>query len=133
MRRTSRSPLEIIRWFRDSSAQQNWPGNGIHFDGLVSWYGRKQLIPVYIEDYIFIFFLNEEVNSTENKSVNNSDSRTSGSTLKLLMSNPPISSSGSLFVSFGFDTHMGCALVVPRQKQVDESQSQTFSFSQTFL
>ena len=28
----------------------------MHFERLVNWYGRKQLIPVHIEDKIFNFF-----------------------------------------------------------------------------
>ena len=32
----------------------------IHFERMVSWYGRPQLIPVYIEDIIFNFYLSKE-------------------------------------------------------------------------
>ena len=31
----------------------------MHFESLVNWYGRKQLIPVYIEDNIFNFLPEE--------------------------------------------------------------------------
>ena len=37
-----------------------------HFERLVSWYGRHELIPVYIEDDIFNFNWSKEVESTEN-------------------------------------------------------------------
>ena len=40
----SRFLFRTPRWFHDSNAQQNWPG-----------YERTQLIPVYIQDYIFQF------------------------------------------------------------------------------
>ena len=42
----------------------------IHFERLVSWYGRPQLILVYIEDNIFNFYLSKEVKSTETNNVN---------------------------------------------------------------
>ena len=42
----------------------------IHFERLVSWYGRPQLIPVCIEDNIFNFYLSKEVKSTETNNVN---------------------------------------------------------------
>ena len=42
----------------------------IHFERL-DWYGRKQVIPVYIEDNIINFCLNKEVMSTETNVVNN--------------------------------------------------------------
>ena len=38
---------------------------------LVSWYGRKQLIPVYIEDNMFNFYFSKEMQSTETNIVNN--------------------------------------------------------------
>ena len=44
----------------------------MHFDRLVTWYGRKQLIPVYIEDNIFFLFLSKGVTSTETNIVNSS-------------------------------------------------------------
>ena len=34
----------------------------IHFERLVSWYERKQLIPVYVEDNIFFFYLRKSEN-----------------------------------------------------------------------
>ena len=37
----------------------------MHFERLVSWYGRKQLIPVYIEDNIFNFYMSKEVKSEQ--------------------------------------------------------------------
>ena len=37
----------------------------VHFERLVNWYGRKHLIPVYIEDNIFNFYLSKEVKFTE--------------------------------------------------------------------
>ena len=42
-----------------------------HFERLVSWCGRTQLIPVNIEDNIFNFQLSKEMKSTENSIVNN--------------------------------------------------------------
>ena len=42
-------------------------GMRMHFERLVSWYGRKQLIPIYIEDNILNFYLKTEVKSTETK------------------------------------------------------------------
>ena len=47
----------------------------IHFERLVSWYGRIQLSAVYIEDNIFNFQLSKEVMSTETNVVNNSQHR----------------------------------------------------------
>ena len=44
----------------------------MHFERLVSWNGRKQLIPVHIEDNIFLFYLSKEVKSTEANIVHNS-------------------------------------------------------------
>ena len=38
-----------------------------HFEKLVNWYGKKELIPVYLENNIFNFHLNREVKSTENQ------------------------------------------------------------------
>ena len=37
----------------------------MHFGQMVSWYGRKQFISVYIEDNIFNFCLSKEVKTTE--------------------------------------------------------------------
>ena len=36
-----------------------------HFEKLVNWYGRKDFIPVFLENNIFNFYLNREVKSTE--------------------------------------------------------------------
>ena len=44
----------------------------IHFERFVTWFGRQQLIPVYIEDNIFNFHLRKEVKPTETIVVNNS-------------------------------------------------------------
>ena len=44
----------------------------MHFERLVRWYGRKQLLPVCIEDNIFNFCLSKETESTETNTVNNS-------------------------------------------------------------
>ena len=43
----------------------------IHFERLVGWHGRKQIIPVYIEDNILNFHVSKEVKSTETNVVNN--------------------------------------------------------------
>ena len=43
----------------------------MHFERLVNWYGRKQLIPVYIEDNTFNFYVSRDVKSTETNVVNN--------------------------------------------------------------
>ena len=45
---------------------------GRHFERFVSWYGRRQLMPVYIEDIISNFYMSKEVKSTETKGANNS-------------------------------------------------------------
>ena len=37
----------------------------VHFERYVNWYGRKQLIPVYIEDNMFNLYLSKEVKFTE--------------------------------------------------------------------
>ena len=47
----------------------------VHFERLVSRYGRKQLIPVYIEDNIFNFYFSKEMKLTDE----NFDQRGSGS------------------------------------------------------
>ena len=41
-----------------------------HFEKWVSWYGKNELIPVYLNN-IFNFYLNREVQSTETNNVNN--------------------------------------------------------------
>ena len=45
-------------------------GMKIHVGRLVNWYGRQELI--FIEDSLFNFYLNRELKSTENNSVNKS-------------------------------------------------------------
>ena len=42
-----------------------------HFGKWVSWYGKIELIPVYLENNIFNFYLNREVQSTETNNVHN--------------------------------------------------------------
>ena len=41
-----------------------------HFEKLVNWYGKNELIPVYLENNMFNFYLNREVKSTETNNVN---------------------------------------------------------------
>ena len=48
-------------------------GMRIHFEKLVNWYGKKELIPVCFENNIFNFYLNREVKSTETNNVNDAD------------------------------------------------------------
>ena len=45
----------------------------IHFEKLVNWYAKNELIPVYLESNIFNFYLNREVKSTETNNVNDAD------------------------------------------------------------
>ena len=40
-------------------------GMRTHFEKSVKWYGRNELIPVYLENNIFNFYLSKEVKSTE--------------------------------------------------------------------
>ena len=44
-----------------------------HFEKLVNWYGKNELIPVCLENNIFNFNLNREVKSTETNKVNDAD------------------------------------------------------------
>ena len=44
-----------------------------HFEKLVNWYGKNELIPVSLENNIFNFYLNSEVKSTETNNVNDAD------------------------------------------------------------
>ena len=44
----------------------------MHFDRLVTWYVRKQLIPVYIEANTYNFYWSKDVISTETNTVNSS-------------------------------------------------------------
>ena len=41
------------------------PGMTIHFLKLVNWYGKDELIPVFLENNNFKFYLNREEKSTE--------------------------------------------------------------------
>ena len=45
----------------------------IHFEKLLNWHGKNELIPVNIENHIFNFFLSREVRSTETNNVNDAD------------------------------------------------------------
>ena len=42
-----------------------------HFEKLVNWHGKNELILVYLESNIFDFYLNREVKPTETNNVNN--------------------------------------------------------------
>ena len=44
-----------------------------HFEKLVNWHGKHELIPVHLENTIFNFYLNREVKSTENNEMNDAD------------------------------------------------------------
>ena len=44
-----------------------------HLEKLVNWYGKKELIPLYLENNIFNIYLNREVKSTETSNVNDAD------------------------------------------------------------
>ena len=46
-------------------------GRRSHFENLVNWYGKNELIPVYLENHIFNFYLNREVKFTETSNANN--------------------------------------------------------------
>ena len=48
-------------------------GMRTHCEKLVNWHGKNELIPVYLENNIFNFYLNREVKSTETSSVNDAD------------------------------------------------------------
>ena len=48
-------------------------GMRLHFEKLANWYGKNELIPVYLENNIFNFYLNREVKSTETNTVNDAD------------------------------------------------------------
>ena len=45
-------------------------GMRIHFEKLVTWHGKNELIPVYLENNIFYFYLSREVQSMETKNMN---------------------------------------------------------------
>ena len=48
-------------------------GMKILFEKLVNWHGKNELIPFYLENNIFNFYLNREVKSTETNNVNDAD------------------------------------------------------------
>ena len=48
-------------------------GMRTHFEKLVNWYGKKELILVVLENNIFNFYLEREVKSTESNNVNDAD------------------------------------------------------------
>ena len=45
----------------------------IHFETLVNGYGKNELIPIYLENNTFNFYLNREVKSAETNNVNDAD------------------------------------------------------------
>ena len=45
----------------------------IHVEKLVNWHVKNELIPVFLENNIFNFYLNREVKSTETNNVNDAD------------------------------------------------------------
>ena len=48
-------------------------GMRLHFENVVNWNGKNELIPVFHENDIFNFYLNREVKSTETNNVNDAD------------------------------------------------------------
>ena len=44
-----------------------------HFEKLVNWHGKYELIPVNLENNTFNFYLNREVKSTESNNANDAD------------------------------------------------------------
>ena len=73
VQKTWRFLFGIRRWLHASKSQQDWPWN----EGCISrdwWFGaeEKQLIPVYIKNNIFNFYLGKEVKSTKTNIANNS-------------------------------------------------------------
>ena len=46
-------------------------GMRTHFEKLVNWHGKNELISVCLENNTFDFYLNREVKSTETNNVNN--------------------------------------------------------------
>ena len=48
-------------------------GMRIHFEISVNWYGKNDLIPVYLENNTFNFYLNREVKSTETNNASDAD------------------------------------------------------------
>ena len=56
-------------------AIQSKIGQGMrtHFEKLVNRHGKNELIPVYLENNIFNFYLNRELNSTQTNNVNDAE------------------------------------------------------------
>ena len=56
-------------------AIQSKIGQGMrtHFEKLVKRHGKNELIPVYLENNIFNFYLNRELNSTQTNNVNDAE------------------------------------------------------------
>ena len=48
-------------------------GMRIHFENLGKWHGKNKLIPLYLENNIFNFYLNREVKSNDINNVNDAD------------------------------------------------------------
>ena len=48
-------------------------GVRIHFEKLLNWHVKNELIPVFLRNNIFNFYLNREVKSTETNNVNDAD------------------------------------------------------------
>ena len=44
-----------------------------HFEKLVNWHGKNELVPVFPENDIFNLYLNREVKSTETNNVNDAE------------------------------------------------------------
>ena len=42
-----------------------------HFEKLVGWYAKNELMPIYLENNVFNFYLNREIQPTETNNVNN--------------------------------------------------------------
>ena len=58
----------------DSNSLKIWSRNeNIHFDTLVNWHGKTELIPVNLENNIVNFYLRREVKSTETNNENVAD------------------------------------------------------------
>ena len=49
-----------------------------HFEKLVSWCEKNDVVPVYLENNIFNLYLNREVKSTETNTVNNAQQTSMG-------------------------------------------------------
>ena len=48
-------------------------GMRIHCEKMVNWHGKNELIPVFLENSIFNFYLNKKLKSTETNNVNDAD------------------------------------------------------------